>query len=179
MDATAMVGPEPMWATITKGILLTLFGLVALAWPGVTLVSLIWLIAVYIIVAGIADMVSGVMHVGKSYWWAKLLVGVAELGVGVYLIRHTAATLTVFLLVIGFFFLIRGFTEVIMMFFPGIESPGRLILGFVGILSIVLGFYLLRYPISSSLAFVWVLGLYALIAGPLNVATAITHSHSR
>jgi uncharacterized membrane protein HdeD (DUF308 family) len=65
------------------------------------------------------------------------------------------------------------------MFIPGIESPGRLILGFVGILSIVLGFYLLRYPISSSLAFIWVLGLYALIAGPLTVATAITHSHSR
>lgn len=178
MDTSITATGEPMWATIAKGVILTLFGLVALAWPGVTLVSLVWLVAVYILIAGIMDMVSGIVGIGKDYWWAKLLLGIAQLCVGVYLIQHPGISLSFFLVLVGFFFLIRGFAEVVMMFMPGLEGSNRFLLAFAGALSIIVGFYMLRYPVSSGLAFIWVIGLYAIIAGPISIVMGIA-KHNR
>jgi uncharacterized membrane protein HdeD (DUF308 family) len=42
-----------------------------------------------------------------------------------------------------------------------------------GILGIVAGIIVLRYPIAGGLAYVWVLGLYALVAGSIYIALAI------
>jgi uncharacterized membrane protein HdeD (DUF308 family) len=51
------------------------------------------------------------------------------------------------------------------------DSAGRRTLnGILGALGVIVGIFILRQPVAGGLAFVWVLGLYALIAGPVTIA---------
>jgi len=40
------------------------------------------------------------------------------------------------------------------------------------LVSLIAGIVVLRQPVAGGIAFVWVLGLYALISGPLMIALA-------
>ncbi len=42
-----------------------------------------------------------------------------------------------------------------------------------GVLSVLVGVIMLLQPASSGVAFVWILGLYALITGPIMIALSL------
>lgn len=165
---------EPMWATWVKAFALVIFGLVAISWPVLTLGVLAWLTAAYVLVVGIVDLVSGVFGIGgRSYWWLKILVGAAQIAVGVYLMRRPGITLSFFVLIVGLFFLIRGILELAYAFDPKADSETKTLMIVLGVLSVLAGIVLLRHPLEGGVAFVWVLGVYALVAGPVSVAVAL------
>lgn len=166
---------EATWVSVLKGVVFILFGIVAIAWPGITLINLAWLFAVYILFVGAFDLVSGIMHAGREdFWWLKLIIGIIGIGVGVYLLKEgTLVQLSTFIFVVGFLLIIRGVLELVLGFAPGLESSTRAILIIVGLVAIIAGFVILRYPVTSGLAFTWVLGLYALISGPIIIGLAL------
>jgi uncharacterized membrane protein HdeD (DUF308 family) len=112
--------------------------------------------------------------VNRSAWGRLLLLllGVGEVAVGVYLLRHPAVSFATFILIIGLTLIVRGVIEL----FAGVFGDGGptyktvMILG--GLLAGIVGVILLFQPVSGGVAFVWVLGLYALITGPLMLAFA-------
>ncbi|MCE7936315.1 hypothetical protein DYH10_00770 [Candidatus Saccharibacteria bacterium CPR2] len=170
---------EPMWATWVKAFALVIFGLVAISWPALTLGVLAWLTAAYVLVVGIVDLVSGVFGIGgRSYWWLKILIGAAQIGVGVYLMRRPLITLSLFILITGLFFLIRGILELAYAFDPNTDSETKSLLVVTGVIGILAGIILLRQPLEGGVAFVWVLGVYALVAGPVSVAVALRSRNS-
>lgn len=177
MDTAVTSLREPRWATITRGILLLLFGLVVLAWPGLTIVTLDWLIGIFVLTTGVLEIFSGVLGIGGGgFSWLRLFSGVLELGLGVYLLRHTGLALSLLILLVGLGLLIRGVIELVFAFSRHVTSEGKGLLAVVGIFSIIAGFIILRYPVASGLAWLWVLGIYALIAGPITVVMGLAHS---
>lgn len=165
---------EPMWATWVKAFSLILFGLVTISWPALTLGVLAWLTAAYILINGIVDLVSGIFGIGgRSYWWLKTLVGAAEIGVGVYLMRRPLITLSFFVLLTGLFFLIRGVLDLAYVFDSKTDPEVKSLLAVLGVIGVLTGFILLRHPLEGGVAFVWVLGVYALVAGPISIAVAL------
>jgi uncharacterized membrane protein HdeD (DUF308 family) len=99
------------------------------------------------------------------------LIGFLELGIGVYLIRHINVGLATFILLVGIVLVVRGVVEFIMAL-AGESSNNRVLMAIVGIVTALAGLIILREPVSGGIAFVWVVGLYALITGPILIALA-------
>src|SRR5690606_33081316 len=110
---------------------------------------------------------------GVSMWWLMLIFGFVATGVGVYLVRNPLVSFATLILLIGFTFIIRGVIDVISGFEAGKSSAGRILSFIAGGLGVVAGIFLLTQPESGGIAFVWVLGLYALLTGPLLIASSV------
>jgi len=158
-----------------RGVLATLFGIAAVFWPGLTLKTFIYLFSAFILVNGLIDLVAGIGHVldTKKSILARvftLLGGLLEIGVGVYLLRHPQVTFATLILLIGFVLIIRGVFEVVGGLFEDTPGSHRILLVIVGLLTVLAGIVVLFQPVSAGVAFVWIIGLYALITGPLLIA---------
>jgi uncharacterized membrane protein HdeD (DUF308 family) len=169
------VSKELWWLWLVRGLVLMVFGFFALVWPGVTLASLTVALGLYIVFSGAVDIIGGIRSIGRGgLWFLTMLLGVLQLGLGVYLLRHLALSLEVFIALIGISFLVKGVMEVASAFTGGIDGGLRFLFAIVGVFSLALGLAMLVQPISSGLAFTWAMGLYGVLAGTFGIATALS-----
>ena len=111
---------------------------------------------------------------GGQSWILTLLLGILEIGVGVYLIRHPELSFGVLVLLIGFSFIVGAVVEAVNAFAANNQTATIRALKLVSAgLSLVVGIFILNQPASSGVAFVWVLGLIALINGPIAIAMSM------
>jgi len=166
----ALVSQE-LTALTVRGVVAILFGLVALFWPGLTLVTLVYVFSAFLVVNGVIGLIWSIRSMRTNKWWfLDLLLSGVELGIGVYLVRHIAVSLATFLLLMGISFAVRGVVEIVRAVIEPAEATRRMLTGLSGLFSLLAGIVILRQPVASGLAFVWILGLYALITGPLLIA---------
>jgi uncharacterized membrane protein HdeD (DUF308 family) len=157
-----------------RGTVTTLFGLAAIFWPKETLVTLVYLFSALILVSGVIRLVTGVSRIGQhQLGFLAILMGLIEVGVGVYLIRHPHVTFATFILLIGFLLIVTGVVAVVGALFDRTTATERTLSVIVGALAVLAGILVLFQPESSGVAFVWILGLYALLTGPLMIAMAL------
>jgi uncharacterized membrane protein HdeD (DUF308 family) len=165
---------EVWWLFMLRGVALILFGVVAIVWPGLTLLALATVFAVYLLIAGVVDIIAGVRGEGRmSLWFLTLILGLAEIGVAVYLLKNSLVLAT-FIAVIGIALIAFGILEIVGAFEPQQDSGRRFLLVVGGALSLIAGFIVIRYPASGGLAFVWVLGVWGLVSGALQVAMCLS-----
>lgn len=159
---------------VLTGVFSIIFGVAAVFWPHLTLLTLLYLFSAYVLVSGIVRIITAFSGIGKANWWfLRLLVGFFELGVGVYLLRHVGVTFTTFILLIGFTLIARGVVALIEAFFEsGVNATSRILSFIVGAAALLAGIVMLFQPVASGIAFVWILGLYALVAGTLEIVIA-------
>lgn len=175
MNTTANVSGS----MVLKGILLILFGAAAVFWPGLTLLTFVYIFSALLLINGVLDLVFGIGRLvdgaDQMAWNRFLLVlfGVIQIGVGVYLLRHPAVGFTTFALLIAFVFLIRGIFEIVDGLFEEREGLYRGVMVIAGVLAALAGILMFFQPARGGIAFVWILGVYALIAGPLLIALAL------
>ena len=162
-----------------RGIVAILFGIAAVFWPGITLVTLVYLFSAYVLASGLVTLVTGLADAKQKKnsvlsQVLPIIVGIVEIGLGVYLLRHTDVAFSTLILLISFVLILRGLIEVFGGLFEDETSymyrTGSVMLG---VLAVIAGIVLLFQPESAGVAFVWILGLYALISGPLLVALAL------
>src|ERR1051325_6508271 len=100
---------ELWWLGVLQGTVAVLFGIVAVFWPGLTLVTLVYLLSAFVIAVGLTETVMGLMSIKRrDTWWMTLLIGLIGLGAGIYLARHPDASFRTFILVVGISFIARG-----------------------------------------------------------------------
>jgi uncharacterized membrane protein HdeD (DUF308 family) len=156
------------WVALIQAILAIVFGAVTLFWPQLTLVTLVYLISAFVIAIGLTEVFHGVMSIGRrDTWWMTLIIGLIALGVGVYLARHPEVSFKTFIVVVGITFIARGVISVLRTFFESATTAYKVLDFIVGLAGIGVGIVILAQPVSGGLAFVWVLGLYALVYGIL------------
>ena len=162
------------WLILIRGLFLLFFGFFALFWPGMTLQVLILIFSLYIAVDGVVNIIRGILSIGKknSLWFLTLVLGLLEVLVGIYVFRHPGITLYVFMILIGAAFVARGVLEIILIFDKSEGHPA--LHAIAGILALIAGVAVLVYPAAGGIAFVWILGLYGLIAGPILIAVSLT-----
>jgi uncharacterized membrane protein HdeD (DUF308 family) len=178
-DAKQVVGVL-WWTLLIKGLIALAFGIAAVFWPGPTLIALLYLFSAYIIVTGIMNIILGIFghRVVMNMWLAVLLLGILEIAVGVYVIRNPGISLGVLILIIGFTFLLRGIWEVVAAFMASTpDRANKTLLILSGVLSILVGIYIVMQPAAGGLAFVWALGVYAIVVGSMDIARSISAKH--
>lgn len=171
---------DTLWGmTIAEGVVAILFGIAAVFWPGLTIVTLLYLFAAFILISGIVNLVKGVFSMGHGAgsWFLKVLLSVLQIGIGVYLLRHPHVSFAVFILLIGFGFIVRGVFEVVAAFVDDLGAGTRTLAIIIGMLAVIAGIIVLFQPVAGGVAFVWIIGLYALISGPIIIAMALDHKH--
>ena len=158
-------------ALVLHGVLAILFGIAAVFWPGITTITLVYLLAAFLLIDGVVAMIWGLTQL-KDFLKALLIIvlGLVELGAGLYLMREPGIALAVLILILGFVLIFRGVLAFVHMFTRADTPAVKAMHGIQGFLGVVVGIFILLQPVASGLAFVWVLGLYALMAGAVMIA---------
>ncbi|MFZ2619125.1 MAG: HdeD family acid-resistance protein, partial [Anaerolineae bacterium] len=149
---------QKWWAVALRGILAIVFGIVALAYPGATLVSLAVVFGAYAFVDGLFALVSAFGHPGREAVWYVLdgILGIA-VGLAAFFFPGMAAQVLIYL--IGVWAILTGIFEVIAGFELPIKRDWLLVLA--GIASIIFGVLVFVNPVSGALAITWLIGVYA------------------
>jgi uncharacterized membrane protein HdeD (DUF308 family) len=171
-DVLAGVGRHWGWA-LAFGIVTLLAGLLALAWPGRTIVVLAVLFGIQLMVAGIFRFVAAFATDDATGATRVLLalLGVLSFIVGLYALRHILVTVTTLALLLGIFWIVNGTVEA----FTALshrEIQGRGWTVFMGLLSIAAGVVVLVYPGISLATLAVVLGIWLLVFGIMEIVLA-------
>jgi uncharacterized membrane protein HdeD (DUF308 family) len=160
--------PHPARMLLLRGVLAILFGIAAVLWPDLTLISLVAMFAAYALLSGGASIVSAFrIRRSERKWWLPLLFGAVSVAAGVYTLVYPAMTALVLVLLMGVHAIITGALDIAF----GIRlrkvpaSQGLLVLS--GIVSVLFGVLVLAAPGAGALALVWLISLYAVITGVL------------
>jgi uncharacterized membrane protein HdeD (DUF308 family) len=103
---------EWRWLFIVSGLLAVTAGIVAFVWPGVTLFVMSVLVAWYLLVFGIIHLVSALAGPKLAWWWTQLVLGIAELGLGVWAVRSWEHSLVMLLTLVGTWAIFYGVSEI-------------------------------------------------------------------
>ena len=145
-----------------RGLLAVAFGVLVLAWPGITVLALAFVFAAYVLVDGIGMIISGAgAHESRRWWY--VLAGVVGVIAGLAAAFWPGVTVLVLVLWAGAWAVVTGGLEIAAAVRR--EGPGRWLTALAGLLSIVAGLFILLWPGIGALALATVLGIYALAAG--------------
>jgi uncharacterized membrane protein HdeD (DUF308 family) len=95
-------------ALLIEGILNILIGIIVFWQPGASLVALIYLIAVWAMVSGIAMIAAGIALIRHSGEWLLVLSGIISLLLGIILLIQPAAGIVALSWWLGFYALLFG-----------------------------------------------------------------------
>jgi len=153
--------------SIVWAVLLIIFGMLAIGSPRLAALALNVVIAWLLVMAGVVHLfIAFHAHGAGSIVW-KLLVGVAYLGFGVYLLMHPVLGVISLTLVLAALFLVEGILDIIL-FFKMRLIPGAEWVLFDGIVTLLCGLLLyLGWPSNS----VWAIGI---LVGASMILTGIT-----
>lgn len=161
------------WLFILQGIVVVLFGLVALFFPGLSLATLMLSFALFAVAWGVIEIVRGLVEIGKTnWWWMSLVFGLLSIGLGVFFVSNPDILIGTFVALLGAFLLVRGVYDLYVAGFVYRRAENRILWLIAGAIGIIAAIAIWSYPVASSLAFVWVLGFYALVAGAMTIAYA-------
>ena len=102
---------DPHWVWhLVQGAVSVLAGIIAFAWPGVTVLAILFVIAFWSIVGGIAEVVESFMmrKRGSEGWGWMLAAGIVSVLFGVVLLASPGAALITLLWLVGAYAIVFG-----------------------------------------------------------------------
>ena len=171
-DVLAGIGRHWGWI-LAFGIITALAGILALIWPGRTVVVIAVLFGLQLIWAGAFRFVAAFAVEGAdtTYRVLSALLGVLSLVFGLYALRHVLVTVAALALLLGIFWIVNGFVEIFSAL-SNRHSEGRNWAIFTGLLGVLAGIVVLVYPGISLTVLAVVLGIWLLVYGGMIVFSA-------
>jgi uncharacterized membrane protein HdeD (DUF308 family) len=145
-----------------EGTVVALFGLILLVAPGASLVFLVWLLGIYLLIAGISRIVG--IFLDSSYWGWKLAAGVLCLIAGLAILSNplwsTTLASTWLVIIVGFLAMLQGAAGLIVALQGGGWGMGAL-----SVLGILFGLFLVINPLIGVGALTLIFAIIMLIGG--------------
>jgi uncharacterized membrane protein HdeD (DUF308 family) len=166
---------QPNWVRAVQiglGALTIALSIFALAHPGATFISIIWIFAVVLFFVGIEEIIVGIFSPRKSRW-SSIGLGILVLifaGIAMSFPVATAITIIIF---IGIAFLINGIARIIEGFSGKHSGISRAFLIGVGIMAVALSVAVLASPLFGAVLAGIMIGIGLLITGIQMVFTGI------
>ena len=150
---------------ILLGILAVIVGIIAIAWPGVTILALVILFAIY------AFMAAG-LQAGRAFSsrtagpvFGHLLLGLIDLAAGVVALVWPTPTAYVLVIVVAAWALVSGLAEVFAGFRSGETAGTRAMFILAGLVSVAFGVLLFARPGVGAVTLALLFGLYSVVYG--------------
>jgi uncharacterized membrane protein HdeD (DUF308 family) len=150
---------------VTRGSLAVVVGIIALAWPSVTVLALVILFAVYAFMAAGLQAVRAFSSRKAGPVFGHLLLGLADLAAGVIALAWPGPTALVLVLIVGVWAIIAGLAEIAAAFVHGEPAGTRAMLILGGLATIAFGVVLCARPGLGAVTLALLFGLFNLIAG--------------
>jgi len=150
---------------IARGILALAVGVIALAWPGVTVLALVILFAVYAFIASGMEAARGFSSRSAGPVIGHLLLGLADLAAGVIALAWPGPTALVLVLIVGVWAVTAGLIEIAAAFGAGQPAGTRAMYILGGLASAAFGVVLCTRPGLGAITLALLFGLFNLIAG--------------
>ena len=159
------------WLFAVRGVLAIVFGVLALIWPEPMKFALVILFGAFALVDGIFAIATGItFHKYFERWWALLLEGLAGIIIGALTFFWPNITALVLLFFIAAWAIITGIFEIVAAIRFRHVIPGEewaMVLN--GLLSVLLGVLLFVFPTAGAVGLIWLIGIYAIVAGILEL----------
>jgi uncharacterized membrane protein HdeD (DUF308 family) len=160
----------PWWLVLVEGIVVALLGLILLVAPGASLFFLVWLLGIYLLVAGIIRIV-GLFSDSSSWGW-KLIAGILCLIAGLAILSNplwsTTLASTWLVILVGFLAMLQGAAGLVVAF-----QGGGWAMGALSVLGILFGLFLVINPLIGVATLTFILAIFMLIGGVGAVVQAL------
>ena len=157
------------WLEVLRGVAAIIFGVLALANPGIALVTLVLLWGIYALVDGVLAIAAAVMGGNPMPRWWLAIVGLAGIGAGIMTFVYPSITAFVLLIFIAVWAIVLGIFQIYGAIKLRKEIEGEWFLILSGALSVLFGLLLLARPGAGALAVIWIIGVYAIALGVIYV----------
>jgi len=154
------------WAFVVRGIFAILFGILAYAWPGVTLAALAILFGAYVLMDGILLMVKATADwSGSEVRWLLMLEGLLGIEIGMLTLVAPGITAIELVLCITAWGLGRGVLEVVAAIRLREEIEGESWMMANAIASILFAVIVMCFAGAGAIGLLWLIAAYAIISG--------------
>jgi len=150
---------------ILSGILAVVVGIIAIAWPNVTILALVILFAVYAFIAGGLQAARAFSSRSAGPVFGHLLLALIDLAAGVVALVWPEPTAFVLVIVVGAWALVGGVVEIIAGFGPEETAGTRALFIVSGLVSVAFGILLFARPGVGAVTLALLFGLYSMIYG--------------
>ena len=156
------------WLLALRGLLAVLFGVLAFVWPGVTLITLVWLFGAFALLNGILSLVlaakapKGFPKVGSL-----ILGGLLGILAGLLAFVMPGITALGLLILIAAWAIMTGVMDLVAAVRLRKIITNEWLLILAGIASVAFGILLLFQPAVGALALIWWIGAWAIVLGIL------------
>jgi uncharacterized membrane protein HdeD (DUF308 family) len=159
------------WMLVLRGVVAILFGILAFAFPGLTLAILVAFVGAYFLVDGAAMLIALVRGdpVARRSAWTVGIMGVLGIVAGIVAFLWPEITALSLLFLTAAWAIVMGAFQVVAAISLRKEIEGELWLALGGIISIVFGAFLVISPGAGLLSLTWLVGLWAIVFGIANL----------
>jgi len=176
---------EKWWQGLLMGLLFMVLGILLLTWPGLTSTLFVMMIGFVALIVGVYRMFQALFYKEEKATQPKsmlIIEAVAGIVIGLFSFFFPGVIEVAIVIIIAIWMLYYGVFD----FWAGFSIPkGKVthafkwILVLNGLLSIVVGIFLLLNPLAGLLAMLGVIAAFAIIFGALNVVLAFLHPNKR
>jgi uncharacterized membrane protein HdeD (DUF308 family) len=158
---------------IARGVLAIIVGIIAIAWPGVTLLALVILFAVYAFMDAGIEAARAFSRRTAGPVVGHLLLGLIDLAAGITAIVWPGPTALVLVIVVAVWAFVGGFFELFAAFRAGETAGTRALFIIGGLVSIAFGVVLAARPGIGAVTLALLFGLYSMIFGVSQITMGI------
>ena len=150
---------------IVRGVLALAVGIMALAWPGVTVLALVILFAVYAFIAAGLQAARAFSSRTAGPVFGHLLLGLVDLAAGVVALAWPGPTALVLVLIVASWAVVAGLLQIYAAFGAGEPAGTRAMLIIGGLVTVAFAVVLFAHPGVGALTIALLFGLFNLIYG--------------
>ena len=147
------------------GVLAIGVGIIALAWPGATVLALVILFAVDAFIGAGLQLVRAFSGRTAGPVFGHLLLGLIDLAAGVVALVWPGPTAYVLVIIVAAWALVGGFAEIFAGFQSGETAGTRAMFIIAGLVSVAFGIVLFARPNVGAVTLALLFGLYSMIYG--------------
>jgi uncharacterized membrane protein HdeD (DUF308 family) len=162
------------WVFAVRGVAAIIFGILAFAWPGITLVVLVALFAAYAIVDGVMSLVALIRGEpeARRHAWAVGIMGVLGIVAGIAAFAWPGVTALALLYIVAFWAIAIGVMQIVAAIRLRKEIQGELWMAIGGALLILWGIFLIAFPGTGLLSLVWLVAIMSMAFGASSLILA-------
>ena len=160
------VAARHWWVLVLQGILGIVFGILAILFPGIALVTLAYVFAAWAIVTGVSHLIEGwrvAEHRGRS--WPFAVMGGLGIVAGFLAALIPGITILGLVVLLGAWLVTQGAMEIYTAWRIRREITGEWIIALIGILRVIAGVIVLAMPVVGALLTVTLMAVWAIFGG--------------
>jgi uncharacterized membrane protein HdeD (DUF308 family) len=161
------------WAVLLRGLLALAAGVLVFLMPGVALVSLVFVFALYMLADGVLAVISGARAASHRQRWVWLIVeGLLNFAAAAIALAWPGITILAFVALAVVWAVVSG-AALLAAAFALQHAHGRWWMGLAGVLSIAWGVLLALAPAAGALVLTLWIGAYFLVFGVAQVVLGL------